>query len=137
MVESVEKALERKKIPKENIFIESFVASPVQKKLSFFENYFIEGNIKYVEVFQWILILFGFATYGIISYGPMWYYDISWDVAWWSVTAVMLVRPLADLFQKYLILRRLVILRKGLGILSSSIILTHLYLNYNIYAESF
>ena len=57
MVESVEKALEEKKFPKENIFAESFVASPVQTPLSFFENYFIEGNLKYLEVFQWFFII--------------------------------------------------------------------------------
>ena len=137
MVESVEKALEEKNFPKENIFAESFVASPVQTPLSFFENYFIEGNLKYLEVFQWFFIILGLATIPLIQNGPMWYYMFSWDIAWWSVTFLMLIRPLADLFPKYLILRRLVILRKWLGILSSAIVLSHLYLSYNVQATNF
>jgi hypothetical protein len=112
MVESVEQSLKERNFPKENIFIESFVASPVQTPLSFVENYMIEGNLKYLEVFQWFFILLGFATIPLIQYGPLWYYDTSWDIAWWSVTLLMLIRPLADLFPKYLILRRLVVLRK-------------------------
>ena len=137
MVESVEKTLEEKNFPKDHLFVESFVASPIQTPLSFFENYFIEGNLKFLWAFQWFFILLWFATIPLIQYGPLWYYDLSWDIAWWSVTLLMLIRPLADLFPKYLILRRLVILRKWLGILSSAIILSHLYLNYNMYASNF
>jgi hypothetical protein len=48
MVESVEKALEEQNFPKDHLFVESFVASPVQTPLSFFENYFIEGNLKFL-----------------------------------------------------------------------------------------
>lgn len=137
MVESVEKSLKEKNFPKENIFIESFVASPVQQKLSFFENYILEGNIAYLHILQWIFIWLGFATPLLILKGPVWYYDTSWDVAWWSVTLLMLIRPLADLFPKYLILRRFVVLRQGLWILSSSIILTHFWLNYYSYSTNF
>lgn len=137
MVESVETSLEKINFPKENIFIESFVASPVQKKLSFFENYFIEWNIKYLGIFQWFFILLGLATIPLIKFWPTWYYTFSWDIAWWSVTLLMIIRPFADLFPKYLILRRVVILRKWLGILSSAIILSHLYLNYSMYAQNF
>jgi hypothetical protein len=42
MVESVKEFLHDKGFLEENIFYESFVASPPVKKLSFFENIFIE-----------------------------------------------------------------------------------------------
>lgn len=53
----------------------------------------------------------GFAVMGIL-------YQISFG----AVFLVMIVRPLADIFDTQLWLRRLIILRKGFGILSASII---------------
>ncbi|MDO8566076.1 MAG: hypothetical protein Q7S04_02745 [Candidatus Moranbacteria bacterium] len=47
---------------------------------------------------------------------------VLYTISFGAVFLVMLVRPLADIFTEQLWLRRLVILRKGLGILSASII---------------
>lgn len=46
------------------------------------------------------------------------------DIASIAVTAVMLVRPLADIFTSVPWIRPLVILRKGLGVLSASIVVS-------------
>ena len=49
-----------------------------------------------------------------------WWYD----VAWYSLVLVMVIRPLADLFPRVKWLRKLVPLRKELGILSATIVIT-------------
>ncbi len=47
-----------------------------------------------------------------------------WNLTLYTVTAVMLIRPLADIFPKIKFLRLLVPLRKELGIFSASIVVT-------------
>lgn len=124
MVESVREKANTLGIDEKNVFFESFVASPPPEEKTWFQNIIKEGNIPYLGVLEWIFILFGFATPFLIYFGPEWYYTTSWDVAWWSVVFVMLIRPLADIFPNIMMFRRLVMLRKSLGILSSSIILS-------------
>jgi len=48
--------------------------------------------------------------------------NLLYQISFWSVFFVMLIRPLADIFYKQQWLRRLVVLRKGVGIFSASII---------------
>lgn len=45
-----------------------------------------------------------------------------YDLSFFAVFLVMLIRPLSDIFPHYRWLRRLVLLRKGLGVLSASIV---------------
>ena len=71
------------------------------------------------------------ASLGMLVVLPLWFafgYESSaiqnllYQISFWSVFFVMLIRPLADIFYKQRWLRRLVILRKGVGIFSASII---------------
>jgi DMSO/TMAO reductase YedYZ heme-binding membrane subunit len=45
-----------------------------------------------------------------------------YDISFFAVFLVMMIRPLADIFYRSRLLRRLVILRKGFGIFSASIV---------------
>lgn len=133
MVESVKNTLEKEWFPSENIYHESFVAAPSAPSVWFFENIFIEWNVPGIKILNWFFILFWFATPFLLKDGPLWYYNHAWDIAWWSVVFVILIRPLADLFPKLLLLRKLLIWRNGLWILSSAIILS--YFGFNVYTN--
>jgi DMSO/TMAO reductase YedYZ heme-binding membrane subunit len=57
------------------------------------------------------------------------YFDMSWEIkgilfmlSFFTAFLVMIIRPLADIFNKVTLLRQLVIFRKGLGIFSAAII---------------
>ena len=55
---------------------------------------------------------------------PKWFMPFMYDISHWTVFIVMAIRPLADLLSKLTWLRPLIILRKGLGIISSAIIVS-------------
>lgn len=131
MVESVKSDLEKNGIPKSNIFYESFVISKAIPKLGFYENYIVEWNLKYLNVLQWIFIILWLISPVLLYFYPTSFYDISWDIAWWSVFFVIIIRPIADLLPNLMIFRRILIFRKWLWILSWMIILSHFWLNIN------
>jgi DMSO/TMAO reductase YedYZ heme-binding membrane subunit len=71
------------------------------------------------------------ASLGMLVVLPLWFafgsenlviQNLLYQISFGSVFFVMLIRPLADIFYKQRWLRRLVILRKGVGIFSASII---------------
>lgn len=137
MVESVKKTLEKEWFPSENVYHESFAIAPPTPSVWFFENIFIEWNVPGIKTLNWLFILFWITTPFLLKDGPLWYYNHAWDIAWWSVVFVIIIRPLADLFPKLLLLRKLLIWRNGLWILSSAIILSYfafnVYTNYSYY----
>ena len=57
-------------------------------------------------------------------------YQLFFDLSLLSVFFVMMIRPLADIFHKQKILKKLIILRKPLGILSVMIIVTIMVSNW-------
>lgn len=91
------------------------------KKLIQFGKILSLGSIVLIPII-WIslqyfdLLLVNFVGYTLYT----WLYIISW----YAVVFVMLIRPLADLFPKYKILRQLCLLRRAFGILSAMIIVT-------------
>lgn len=136
MVESSKQKLKEKWINEENVIIESFVSSPTQEKVWIIKDIFVNWNLKWIKIINWLFIIFWFLTPIIVRFWPESYYNTSWDIAWWSVFFVMAIRPIADLFPKYLIFRRLLVFRNWLWILSSSVILSHIWLNiYNNYVN--
>lgn len=140
MVESVKENLSKNWFPTENIYYESFVAAPPAKQLWFFENIFVEWNVVGIKTLNWLFILLWFASPFLLQAWPLWYYNAGWDIAWWSVVFVILIRPIADLFPKLLLFRKLLIWRNGLWILSSAIILSYfwlnIYTNYSYYGTT-
>lgn len=140
MVESVKSTLEKEWFSNENIFHESFVSAQATPSVWFFENIFVEGNVAWIKTLNWFFILLWIATPFFLKDGPLWFYNHAWDIAWWSVVFVIIIRPLADLFPKLLLLRKLLIWRNGLWILSSAIILSYfgfnIYTNYSYYGIS-
>lgn len=99
---------------------------PVRILLDLFVYYFIFMQV--IFFFQKILIGISMlllvtlpivSRFGSIGFGPM---GILYAVSFTAVFLVMIVRPLADIFETQLWLKRLVLLRKGFGILSASII---------------
>lgn len=129
MVESVRKDLEKLWVKKENIHFESFVSS--NKKESLVKDIFVNWNIKWLWIIEWILIILGLISPFILINFAWFYYNLSWEIAWWSVFFIMIIRPLADIFPNILIFRKLVWLRKWLWILSWMIIISHFLNNYN------
>jgi len=83
--------------------------------------------IKHIQsiVSVWAVVIFLFAIPFILAFAPELLPKTTlttlFSISLWSVTFVMMIRPLADIFgSKHL--RALVILRKSFGILSASII---------------
>lgn len=137
MVESVKNKLEENWHKKELINNESFTISRVYPwKL---KDIFFDWNIPCLNILSWLVILFSLiiipATryHNAINRNLYWDYfflsNYMWfmfDLSWWSVVFVMAIRPLADLFPKIWLFRKLVTLRKAFWILSASIIVTNI-----------
>ncbi len=71
---------------------------------------------------NWVFI---WASWGCVVAFLLWHqYAILWDISWWSVVLLMSIRPLADIFRNIPLLRKAVLLRQWLGILSSIIVVT-------------
>lgn len=87
------------------------------KFLIAFQNFLIGLSITLLVAIpvSSMFIDIGFAFKGIL-----------YMVSFGAVSLVMMIRPLADIFSGQLWLRRLVLLRKGFGILSASIIISFL-----------
>lgn len=93
--------------------------------------------MKKLNIFSWFII-----AIALFAIPALWYYFaiqknlywdfilwktflwFLWDVSWWSVVFVMIIRPLADVFPRIKALRKWVILRKAFWILTSSIVVT-------------
>jgi len=122
---------------KENIFHEDFTLA--SKPDPIWKSILYDGNMPWVTLVNNILIYLW--AIGI----PVFYYfavnndwlninvlgaDVYWllfTTSWLAIVFVMMIRPLADIFPKLGILRRFVVLRKWLGILSASIIVSILF----------
>lgn len=86
---------------------------------------FIDGEVPGVPVFQWALLLASAAVPFAWWLFPA-YKNELWSVSWIAVVTLMCVRPLADIFPGILFFRTVLQLRKGLGILSASVVVTSL-----------
>ncbi|MDD3793502.1 MAG: FAD-binding oxidoreductase [Candidatus Gracilibacteria bacterium] len=119
------------------IYNESFTISRVYP--GFWKDIIFNGNIPYVNLFSWIIIIFSLTIIPFSwfqnklndnLYGNYLFINnfmgFMFDLSWWSVVFVMAIRPLSDLLPKLGILKKLVSLRKAFGILSSSIIVVNL-----------
>ncbi|MDA9129071.1 ferredoxin [Candidatus Gracilibacteria bacterium] len=136
MVHEVRETLKSDGHEAEKIFHEDFTLA--SKPISLTKSVFFEGEIPGLETFHKILIYIGVfgiplfyylgLEYGFLGYkiGDKDIYSILFLLTWYAVVFVMLIRPLADIFPKLKILRRMVVLRKGFGIFSASIIVTML-----------
>ncbi|MFZ3232196.1 MAG: FAD-binding oxidoreductase [Patescibacteria group bacterium] len=136
MVESVVKAMESAGHPASLVSHESFVAqggtngsekaaANADSKPSCLTRFFVDGEVPGVEVLNWLLIAASAAVPFVWWLFPA-YKDELWSVSWITVVTLMCIRPLADIFPKILFFRSVLPLRKGLGILSASIVVTSL-----------
>jgi DMSO/TMAO reductase YedYZ heme-binding membrane subunit len=121
---------------REKMYHEDFTLST--KPSWILKTIFFEGNLpgiltlQKILIFLWIFIVP--VLYFIATKNTLMNTDIFWktlytrlfDLSWYAVVFVMLVRPLADLFPKLGIFRRLVVLRKWFWILSASVIVSAL-----------
>lgn len=82
-----------------------------------------EGYIPYFEILKKILLLSSFSFF-LVFFIP-WEFGEFWEMWWDILIIVMFCRPLADIFPRLGILRKLVILRKELWILCGVLILAH------------
>lgn len=135
MVESVKKALRDSGHDSGLVSSEEFVAQGgvpggMEKSRgasSLLRRIVLDGEIpaSVIATVQWTLIAFAFAVPFFWGFFPKLRTEL-WSVSWLSVVALMAVRPLADVFPKISLFRALIPLRKGLGILSASVVVTNL-----------
>lgn len=136
MVESVVKMMESVGHPASLVSHESFIAqggltentidsSGGEEKSNFLTRFFIDGEVPGVNAVQWLLIAAS-ATVPFVWWQFPEYKNVLWSISWISVVTLMCIRPLADIFPKILFFRSVLPLRKGLGILSASIVVTSL-----------
>ncbi|QQS59599.1 ferredoxin [Candidatus Peregrinibacteria bacterium] len=117
MISSVLQVLHNVGHPKNLIFHESFVATgeaiPKQgQKLPLI-----------LTILPWMqktLLLVALCVPLVWFFPAKW--NLLWDISWWSVVILMLLRPLSEVFPKLVFLKHLIPLRKGLGILSASVV---------------
>ncbi len=83
------------------------------KKINIFQNILL-GISLIILAYLPLLVAFGDMSMNA--------YNILYQISFISVFLVMIIRPLADVFVKWKILRKLVLLRKGFGVLSASIV---------------
>lgn len=89
------------------------------------KNYF-----SFIRVLQEILLVVGIGVLIVLPIYLTYYtesvpeniYSVLFSISLWAVFLVMAIRPLADLFPTIRWIRPLVILRKGFGVLSASIV---------------
>lgn len=122
MVKSVKNSLIENGHPKNQIFHEVFT---IQKEFpTLAKDIFFNGNIPWIDIFSWFIIVLSLVWVPLLwSNIPT---QIFWDISWWSVVFVMVIRPISDLFPRLWIFTKLIYLRKAFWILSSSIIITAL-----------
>jgi DMSO/TMAO reductase YedYZ heme-binding membrane subunit len=81
---------------------------------------------RWVFWLNWFLLLLAFAV------PLLWYFTdyklLLWDVSWYTLVILLLIRPLAEILPSWLWLRRLILLRQGLGVLSAMAVVTNLFL---------
>jgi len=116
MVSQVSEVLQNKWV--KNIYSEKFVLS------NFIKN---KTDIDYIKILNIFFIIWWVLTIPFLLFFD--YYSISWIISWWSLIILMIIRPFWDLFPKILFFRQIIPLRKWLGILTSSIVLSHLLLS--------
>jgi hypothetical protein len=126
MIASVKECLLDKGHSWELIFNEAFTIS--KKYPWFIKDLFINWNIPYLEVFSWVIMAIS------IIFLPIFYSKIDtnllWDISWWAVVFVMLIRPLSDLIPRLWILFRLNHLRRAFWILSAMVVVTALWYKF-------
>jgi len=136
MVSEVAETLKVDGHTSDNIYHEDFTLAakpePIWKSILF------EGNVPGIMQLHiiliylwaiWIPVAYFLATqYQLLGFQILGstLYQILFDLSWYAVAFVMLIRPLADLFPKLIILRRLVVLRKWLWIISAAVIVSAL-----------
>lgn len=121
MIQNVKLILIQKWHKKEDIFEEWFVG--YHKKQTLFHNFFLAWNIPFIKQISLWIILFSLLWIPLLYYNQ--YQWINYFLtSWIAVCFVMYIRPLSNIFPQVWILSTLNTLRKSIGILSSSIILT-------------
>lgn len=90
------------------------------KTIAFFKEFFLVVGIAIMLIFPLVLVFF---SDGLSEDTILRMYDISHV----TIFFVMLVRPLADIFFNTKWIRPLVPLRKGIGVLSASVVLSFIF----------
>ena len=134
MVSQVAATLKSDGHTSDNIYHEDFTLA--SKPTPLWKSILLDWNIPWIASFQniciyvWAIgipIFYAIATYNLWLWKTIAgvdIYTLLFQLSWYSVVFVMLIRPLADIFPKIWAFRRAVVLRKWLGILSASIIVS-------------
>lgn len=132
MVKSVFKELEKIWYPKENIFSEWF--TPSWRNDSILKEIFINWNIPFVKGISWWIIWLAIILAGTLFFRTwedslyenflfFWpFQNFIFNILWFAVAFVMIIRPLSDIFYENKFLRKLKNFRQAFWILSSLLI---------------
>ncbi len=136
MVESVKKKLLDNDYNEKLIFNENFTISRTYPW--FFKDIWFNGNIPHLNKLSWTVILFSliiipFTWFYVKLNGSLYsnflfidnYMWFLYDLSWFALVFVMIIRPLSDIFPSIWFFRKLTTLRKAFWILSASIIVTN------------
>lgn len=87
------------------------------KTIQYLQKFFLGISILIMTVLPLIIVFFPEMLSGQTTLRL-------YDISHFAVLLVMLVRPMADIFTQTILIRPLVILRKGLGVFSASIVMS-------------
>ena len=86
---------------------------------------------------KWHIILDNFFLYVSFVVPILWYYgfdkQLLFDISWYALLFVMLIRPLSDFFKGNMVLKKLIRLRKWLWVMSAMVIVTNLFFSYGFF----
>lgn len=112
-----------------DVYYEEFTISPWYHK-SVWKEILLNGTLPGVHILSRGVIIWSLFILPVLLYFQPWLQWLFWLISWYAVSFVMMIRPLADLFPKIWLLRKLVTLRKAFWILSASIVVTSFIFTY-------
>ena len=122
VLNSVLNILKEKNHSENLIFHEAFsgISSKISNSQKNSENNILQNNFNLINFIQYSLY-FASASILLVLFNPQ-YWWLLWDISWYSVVILMLIRPLSDIFPNCIIFKKAIPLRKWLWILSASIV---------------
>ena len=108
--------------------------------LQFFSHFILEGKIpqSFISFAQKILLFLAFVPLVGIFFLPMDYRNLG-ELSWKLLLLIVFLRPLSDIFPEFKILKRVLPLRKEVGILCGTLAIAHsigFFLNKGISLEN-
>lgn len=131
MVEDVVRYYKQHSFPEEHIYFEKYTkqedgTEAIFKKRNILQRILIDGELPFISVLRSMIFYSSFAILLGLPFFHTGFRELGTQ-GWYVLIAVLLIRPIAELFPKIKLFTRLIPMRKELGILSAVLILAHSY----------